>query len=207
MLMEREVEFSYKQALLTSAATICENNLDLGEYHIRSGYPAVVGDDASAIPPGQAADTSYSLDGSNRQGATKDRVQVGRGYYAINRKFGTKEFPFLGMVNANIVGAGTVRGLKVEFRTHTSEVTQSTAGAAAGTVGKVEASVIVPTSDGTIVAGSQIAWPLIPRFLTNRYFFLRYVPVIASGAEDPDGLTNGGEVTFAVVLSLPSNFV
>lgn len=204
MLMEKEVEFSYKQTLATGSATISENVLDLGEYHVRSGYPAVVGDDSSATPPGQNVSTSYSFDGNAAKGATPERHTVGRGYYQINRKFGTKDFPFLGMINTEVSAAAGFTALKMEFKTHSAPVTQATAGAAAGTTGKVEASVIIPeTSAEKIAAGTQIGWPALPRYFTNRYMFLRIVPLGAGGVEDPDGFT-AGSITAAIVLAVPS---
>lgn len=196
MLMEKEVEFSYRQTLGT-AATISENVLDLGEYHVRSGYPAVVGDDSSATPPGQSKTASYSFDGNAAKGATPERHTVGRGYYQINRKFGTKDYPFLGMVNSLVTGATGFTGLKIEFKTHSSATPT-------GTQGKVEASVIIPPTSGvTIAAGTQVPWPALPRYFTNRYMFLRYVALVANGAEGAFANTNG-RVTAAIVLAVPS---
>ena len=207
MIMSKQVEFSDRQELSKTAITVSTNALDLGEYFIRSGYPAAQGTVTDGVVgdprlPGQRNDTSYSLDGSNRQGATKERVEVGRGYYQINRRFGTKDFPFLCQVTEDIVGSNVLTGLKVEFRTHTADPGQT------ADLGKLEAAAFIPvtteaSAGNRIAKGTQIGWPFLPKYLTNRYFFLQYVAVVADQAEDVSDLT-AGRISAAIVLSMPS---
>ena len=166
MLLEVQSEFSNKQAL-GAAVVVSQDVIDLGQYHVRSGYPA----DA----PGGDANTASDLLHGGGTGANRRPGTLGQGYYQLNRKYGTPQIPFFCHVTSDITrGSGAITSFQVEFMTHTT----ATPGTTDGTL---VTAVNLPIEGGDIKEGASIPWPSIPRFLTGRYFFLRYRQAGGSG--------------------------
>ena len=191
MILDVKSTFSNKQDLSKSANfTVSQDSIDLGEYHVRSGY-AVAADTAAGLNSQPKGNTSNLVEGDSP-------VALGRGYYKINRKFGTVYMPFLCQVVEDIV-EGSMTGLDVEFRVRAAEIGDATL-----TQAQVNAATLVATqrivaqTAGRIRAGEQIPWPSFPRFVRERYLFLVYKPVGGSG-----GVTSG-KISAGFTLDVPT---
>lgn len=123
----------------------------------------------AAVGSGTAVNSTNVIDlgdtgnihGFSASAATNGRVP-------IRRKIGSKGQRFMAQLTEAMVGASG--GLRVDFVSANNEDLLSTgSGNAATTV----ASITLPTASA---AGTQIPWPNIPRYLTRRYFGLKYVP-------------------------------
>lgn len=164
MILDLQSILSDRQVLSgTGNANRSDNAIDLGDYSSAdsdgtrdlgriAGYPAKVGTTAPA----------------NRNQAFPEGY-IGRYRYA--HRLGASNLPFFGVINADITRATTdPTSMVVDFRVAGNQKNAMT--------GKDE-----PAGTGTVVAsvtmtdltkGSQIPWPSIPRYLTNRWFFLVY---------------------------------
>ena len=195
MILEVQSEFSNRQPI-RAARTVSQDAIDLGEYFYRSAYPTDT-DPSAANSAGPANNLVDQGRGANK--GTDLVGTQGRGYYAIDRRWGTQMFPFFCNLTTTLTRAGLTT-LNVEFRcTNNAPQESATAAYSNNNEGILVATGAIPaTATNTIAAGAQIPWPAMPRFVTRRYLFLVFE--LVGGSANPAA----GNISAGFTVGVPS---
>lgn len=184
MILERQTELMDKQTIVAATTQWSNNAIDLG--NLNAYNSAGTAQDQGRIV-GYPARTSAGI-------TTGDFA----GRYKIAHKLGSTMLPFFGLVTTEISRA-SMTAFAVDFLVADTVTTAAPAssgplapdtGNVTGAGGiEVVATINLPIASAKIAKGTQIPWPSIPRYLTKRWFLLRFR--IAGGTTTTGAMSAG----------------
>lgn len=175
MILDRQTELMDKQVIGSATTQYSNNAIDLGNYNEFNS-------DGTMQNQGRIVGYPSKTDA----GITTDDFA---GRYKIAHKLGSTMLPFFGLVTTEISRTGmTVFAVDFLVADDVTTAAPASSGPLAPATGNVTGAtneevvatinlpIVVGTSPASnkIAKGIQIPWPSIPRYLTKRWFLLRF---------------------------------